>query len=102
MMIRRRRMYTGSRSFQCTSTGAAMNTDEYVPDATPTSSAKPKSLSVSPPNSISARIGISVEELVTIERVSTSLIERLTIWEKVARGMRGTFSRIRSNTMIVS
>ena len=32
----------------------------------------------------------------------TSDIERLTIWEKVARGMRGTFSRIRSNTMIVS
>ena len=32
----------------------------------------------------------------------TSLIERLTIWENAARGMRGTFSRTRSNTMIVS
>ena len=36
------------------------------------------------------------------DRVSTSFIERLTIWEKAARGIRGTFSRIRSSTMIVS
>ena len=36
------------------------------------------------------------------DRVRTSLIERLTIWEKVARGSRGTFSRIRSKTMTVS
>jgi NAD-specific glutamate dehydrogenase len=36
------------------------------------------------------------------DRVSTSLIERLTIWEKVARGSRGTFSRIRSKTITVS
>ena len=36
------------------------------------------------------------------DRVSTSLIERLTTWEKVARGSRGTFSRIRSNTITVS
>src|SRR5438034_8281059 len=34
------------------------------------------------------------------ERVRTSAIERLTICEKVARGMRGAFSRIRSKTMI--
>jgi hypothetical protein len=32
----------------------------------------------------------------------TSDIERLTICENAARGMRGTFSRMRSNTMIVS
>ena len=38
----------------------------------------------------------------TSDRTITSDIERLTIWENVARGMRGTFSRIRSNTMIVS
>ena len=36
------------------------------------------------------------------DRVRTSLIERLTIWEKVARGSRGTFSRIRSKTITVS
>ena len=36
------------------------------------------------------------------DRVSTSLIERLTICEKAARGIRGTFSRTRSKTMIVS
>ena len=38
----------------------------------------------------------------TSDRVSTSLIERLTICEKAARGIRGMFSRIRSKTMIVS
>ena len=79
-----------------------MKIDEYVPDATPTSNAKPKSFSVAPPNSISAAIGINVEKLVTKDRVRTSDIDRLTIWENVARGIRGTFSRIRSNTMIVS
>ena len=73
-----------------------------MPEATPTSSAKPKSWRVSPPKSISAAIGINVEKLVTSDRVRTSDIERLTTWEKVARGMRGAFSRIRSNTMIVS
>ena len=36
------------------------------------------------------------------DRVSTSLIERLTICENAARGIRGTFSRTRSKTMIVS
>ena len=36
------------------------------------------------------------------DRVSTSFIERLTICENAARGIRGTFSRIRSSTMIVS
>ena len=46
--------------------------------------------------------GGKVEKLVANDRFSTSLIERLTIWEKAARGIRGTFSRIRSNTMIVS
>ena len=39
---------------------------------------------------------------VASERTRTSLIERLTICENAARGMRGTFSRMRSNTMIVS
>ena len=66
------------------------------------SSANAKSLSVEPPNSSSARIGSSVHDVVASDRVSTSDMERLTIWEKAARGMRGMFSRTRSNTMIVS
>ena len=68
----------------------------------PTSSANAKSRSVSPPNSISAVTGSSVQKLVASDRVSTSAIERFTICVNAARGMRGTFSRIRSNTMIVS
>ncbi len=68
----------------------------------PTSSANAKSCSVSPPKNISATTGSSVQRLVASERVSTSDIERFTIWENVARGIRGTFSRMRSNTMIVS
>ena len=40
--------------------------------------------------------------LVASDRVSTSDIERLTTCENAALGMRGTFSRTRSNTMIVS
>jgi hypothetical protein len=44
----------------------------------------------------------TVERPVINERVSTSLIERLTICENAARGIRGTFSRMRSKTMIVS
>jgi len=44
----------------------------------------------------------SVVKLVASDRFNTSLIERLTICENAARGIRGTFSRIRSKTMIVS
>ena len=44
----------------------------------------------------------TVDRPVISDRVSTSLIERLAIWEKAARGMRGTFSRIRSKTITVS
>ena len=79
-----------------------MKIDEYAPEATPTSSANAKSRSVSPPKIISAATGSRVQRLVTSDRTMTSDIERLTIWENAARGMRGTFSRIRSNTMIVS
>ena len=79
-----------------------MKTDEYVPESVPTSSAKAKSCSVSPPKRNSARTGSAVQKLVASERTMTSLIERFTIWENAALGMRGTFSRIRSNTMIVS
>ena len=66
------------------------------------SSAKAKSLSVSPPNSSRPSTGSTVQNEVASERTMTSDIERLTICEKVARGMRGMFSRMRSNTMIVS
>ena len=93
---------TGSPSFQCMSTGAAMKIDEYAPDTTPIASAKAKSFSVSPPKNSSARIGINVHSEVASERVSTSLIERLMTCENAALGIRGTFSRMRSNTMIVS
>ena len=55
-----------------------------------------------PPNSSRATIGISVQKVVASDRVKTSDIDRLTICEKAARGMRGMFSRTRSNTMIVS
>ena len=79
-----------------------MKIEEYVPEATPISSANAKSFSVSPPNSSSERIGSSVQKLVASERVMTSDIERLTICENAALGMRGMFSRMRSNTMIVS
>src|SRR3954447_9858555 len=79
-----------------------MNTDEYAPEMTPTSSANAKSFSVSPPNRSSASTGSAVQNDVASDRVSTSDIERLTICEKVALGMRGMFSRMRSNTMIVS
>ena len=79
-----------------------MKIDEYAPDATPISSANAKSWSVEPPNASSAMIGSSVHEVVAIDLVSTSDIERLTICENAARGIRGMFSRTRSNTMIVS
>ncbi len=68
----------------------------------PTSSANAKSCSVSPPKSISESTGSSVQKLVASERVRTSDSERLTICEKAALGIRGMFSRTRSNTMIVS
>ena len=68
----------------------------------PTISAKAKSFSVAPPKSSSAITGRSVQKLVASDLVSTSDIERLTICEKAARGIRGTFSRTRSKTMIVS
>src|SRR4051794_8058740 len=79
-----------------------MKMDEYVPDATPISKANAKSVSVSPPNTSSEVIGSSVQNDVASERVMTSLMERLTICEKAARGMRGAFSRIRSNTITQS
>jgi hypothetical protein len=79
-----------------------MKIDEYAPEITPTSSANAKSFNVSPPKSSSEPTGISTTKLVASDRVKTSDIERFAIWEKVARGMRGTFSRIRSNTITVS
>ena len=79
-----------------------MKIEEYAPEAIPTISANAKSFSVSPPNSSSASTGSRVQKLVASDRVSTSDIERLTICENAARGIRGTFSRTRSNTMIVS
>ena len=84
------------------STGVAMKIEEYVPEATPISSANAKSCSVSPPKRNSERIGSSVQKLVASERVMTSDIERLTICENAALGIRGMFSRMRSKTMIVS
>jgi len=66
-----------------------MKIDEYAPDATPISSANAKSCSVEPPNASSAMIGSSVQDVVAIDLVSTSDIERLTICENAARGIRG-------------
>ena len=73
-----------------------------MPEAIPTSIAKAKSCSVAPPKTSSEVTASRVEKLVASERVRTSLIERLTICENAARGIRGMFSRIRSKTMIVS
>ena len=70
-----------------------MKIDEYVPDAIPTIIAKAKSLSVAPPKANSTPIRKTLERPVISDRVRTSLMERLTIWEKAARGSRGTFSR---------
>ena len=61
-----------------------------------------KAVRVSPPKTKRATTPIAVETLVARDLVRTSFIERLTIWEKVARGIFGWFSRIRSKTMIVS
>ena len=79
-----------------------MKIDEYVPEAIPTIIAKAKPRRVSSPKTRSMPTRNTVERPVMSDRVRTSAIERLTIWEKAARGMRGTFSRMRSNTMIVS
>ena len=68
----------------------------------PTIIAKAKSRSVSPPKTSSTATRNTVERPVISDRVRTSLIERFTICEKAARGRRGTFSRMRSNTMTVS
>ncbi len=43
-----------------------------------------------------------MQKLVASDLVSTSDIDLLTICENAALGIRGTFSRTRSNTMIVS
>ena len=79
-----------------------MKIDEYVPETIPTIIAKAKSCRVAPPKTNSETTASRVVKLVARERVSTSLIERLTICENAARGIRGMFSRIRSKTMIVS
>ena len=79
-----------------------MKIDEYVPEASPIIIAKAKSFRVAPPKMNSTVTRKTLERPVISDRVRTSLIERLTIWEKVARGSRGTFSRTRSKTMTVS
>ena len=73
-----------------------------MPEKTPIIIARAKSPSVSPPKTSSTATRKTVERPVISDRVRTSLIERLTICEKAARGIRGTFSRMRSKTMIVS
>ena len=79
-----------------------MKIDEYVPERIPIIIASAKSPKVSPPKTSSIPTRNTVERPVISERVKTSAIERLTICEKAARGIRGTFSRMRSKTMIVS
>ena len=69
-----------------------MKIDEYVPERIPTRIAKAKSCRVTPPKISSEMTPSRVVKLVASERVRTSLIERLTICEKAARGMRGMFS----------
>ena len=68
----------------------------------PISRANAKSFSVSPPNTNRLAIGSSVMMLVFSERVSVSHSEMFTIWPYVCRRSRRSFSRTRSNTMIVS
>ena len=68
----------------------------------PTRSAKAKSCSVSPPKKYSEATGRSVMNVVASDRGSTSHIDTLPITRNEARRMSGTFSRMRSNTMIVS
>src|ERR1700727_2701309 len=79
-----------------------MKIDEYAPEATPINKANAKSFNVEPPNSSSAITGSRVQEVVINDRVRTSDIERFTTCENAALGIRGMFSRTRSNTMIVS
>ena len=79
-----------------------MKIDEYVPERTPTNIAKAKSPSVSPPKIRITLIRNTVDRPVISDRVRTSLSERFAICAKVARGRRGTFSRMRSKTMTVS
>ena len=79
-----------------------MKIDEYVPEASPTIIANAKSFRVAPPKMNRTVTRKTLDRPVISDRVSTSLIERLTIWEKVARGNLGTFSRTRSKTMTVS
>ena len=53
-------------------------------------------------NCVGVRAGSNVQSEVASERDITSDIERFTICVNVARGMRGAFSRIRSNTITTS
>ena len=69
---------------------------------TPTSSANAKSLSVSPPKNSSETIGSTVMSVVASERRIVSQIDTSAICANGARRISGMFSRMRSNTMIVS
>ena len=94
--------YSGSRSLRMTSSGVAMKIVEYAPEAIPTSRAKAKSFSVSPPKTRSEATGSSVMNVVASERLIVSQSDWLAIAAKLDRRMSGAFSRTRSKMMIVS
>ena len=81
--------------------GAAIATDEYVPTKTPKSIANAKPWIPSPPSTYSVPTASNVVPEVSTVRLIVWLIESLMI-SGVARLNRPRFSRIRSNTTIVS
>ena len=75
---------------------------DTAPTTIPTMIANAKSCSVAPPKMKSAMIGSSVIVEVTIDRLSTSETDTLTIVRDARARHQRMFSRTRSKTMIVS
>ena len=80
----------------------ALKIDEYVPDTMPTRSARAKFRIENPPNRYSAKsVRTTVNDVIT-DRASVCMIEKLITGFSASPGFSRRFSRMRSNTTIVS
>src|SRR3954471_9565682 len=79
-----------------------MKIEEYVPTMTPTFMANAKSRMTPTPNTFMARVTKKTAALVQMGRDIVSLVETLTTRSNLRSRMREAFSRMRSNTTMVS
>jgi len=79
-----------------------MKIDEKVPTTIPITSASENPRSTGPPNTSNESAASSVSPEVNTVRLNVWLMLRLIVWASGSRSLQRRFSRMRSNTTMVS